>query len=94
MEIQNTIVQDNGNLVRDILTTDKELVPVCVNLPDYLDVTSLLALQKRMADAAEVTGKKLRLVAHTDNLQVEKYATRIFAGRDDIYLSIDWRAND
>lgn len=94
MEVQDRLLSDNGNLVQSILemrVAEDELVPVEITLPDYVDITSLLALQKRMVDAAKITGRKLRLVASTKNLTVEKYATRIFADRDDIFLTVNWR---
>lgn len=94
MEVQDRLLSDNGNLVHDILAMQvakDELIPIAISLPDYVDITSLLALQKRMVDAAKITGKRLRLVAKTNNLTVEKYATRIFADRDDIFLTVDWR---
>lgn len=94
MAVCNKLMKDNGNLVSDICAEHLDpgtFVLVEINLPEYLDITSLLALQKRMAETVKVTGMNLRLLAKTSNLAVEKYATRIFADRDDIFLTVDWR---
>lgn len=85
---------DNGDLVRNIKESQiplEEVVPVEISLPEYLDITSLMALYKRMVDVSKVTGRRLRLLAKTKNTAVEKYATRLFADRDDIFLTVDWR---
>lgn len=93
MEISYGALKDNGSLVRDIqqLISNPE-VPVLVeiNLPEYLDTVSLLALERRMHEVSKACNRKLRLLAKTTNLAVEKYATRIFAECDDIYLTVDW----
>lgn len=97
MEIYRGQLRDNGSLVKDISDLHLppgSLVAVEVNLPEYVDITSLLALQRRMIETVRITGMHLRLLASTTNLIVEKYATRMFADRDDIYLTVDWRNKD
>ena len=93
MEISHAVLKDNGSLVRNIqqLNSSPEVpVAVEVNLPEYLDTVSLLALEHRMHEVTKACNCKLRLLAKTTNLTVEKYATRIFAECDDIYLTVDW----
>lgn len=92
MEVLHPL-KDNSRLVAEISKQpdEVELIPVKVFLPDYLDTTSMVALKRRMVEAANVTGRKLRLLASTHNIEVEKWATRLFADRDDIYLTVDWR---
>ena len=85
MEVLHKLA-DNGSLVQNISNANfasDEVVPV--------DVTSLLAMYKRMVEVSKVTGHKLRLIGKTKNTLVEKYATRLFADRDDIFLTVDWR---
>lgn len=87
------LLPDNGDLIRaikDMNVSRDTVVNVQINLPEYLDITSLLALERRMIETVQLCGCKLRLVGKTKNLDVEKYATRIFADRNDIYLSVDW----
>lgn len=87
------LLPDNGDLIRaikDMNVLRDTVVNVQINLPEYLDITSLLALERRMIETVQLCGCKLRLVGKTKNLDVEKYATRIFADRNDIYLSVDW----
>lgn len=87
------LLQDNSDLIRhikDMHVSADTVVPVEISLPEYLDITSLLALERRMIETANLCGCKLRLVGKTTNVDVEKYATRIFATRDDIFLSVDW----
>lgn len=93
MEVLHKLA-DNGPLVQNISNANfasDEVVPVEITLPEYLDVTSLLAMYKRMVEVSKVTGHKLRLIGKTKNTLVEKYATRLFADRDDIFLTVDWR---
>lgn len=93
MEVLHELA-DNGTLVQKISNANfapDVVVPVEINLPEYLDATSLLAMYKRMVEVSKVTGHKLRLVGKTKNLEVEKFATRLFADRDDIFLSVEWR---
>lgn len=88
------LLEDNGDLIRhikDMNFPSDAVVAVSVKLPDYLDVTSLLALERRMVETVQLCGCRLRLVGKTTNLEVEKFATRIFADRNDIFLSVDWR---
>lgn len=95
MEISYAVLKDNGSLVHNIqqLNSSPEVpVVVEVNLPEYLDTVSLLALERRMHEVAKACNRKLRLLARTTNLTVEKYATRIFAECDDIYLTVDWNS--
>lgn len=90
---QVMLLQDNSDLIRhikDMGVSSETVVPVQIDLPDYLDITSLLALEKRMVETVKLCGCKLRLVGKTKNIEVEKYATRIFATRNDIFLSVDW----
>ena len=85
MEVLHKLA-DNGSLVQNISNANfasDEVVPVEITLPEYLDVTSLLAMYKRMVE--------VRLIGKTRNTLVEKYATRLFADRDDIFLTVDWR---
>lgn len=87
------LLPDNGDLIRaikDMNVSKDTVVNVQINLPEYLDITSLLALERRMIETVQLCGCKLRLIGKTKNLDVEKYATRIFADRNDIYLSVDW----
>ncbi len=39
----------------------------------------------------KVLGTMLAFIGKTKNTLVEKYATRLFADRDDIFLTVDWR---
>lgn len=94
MEVSNTILKDNGRLLQKIHQIDGDMATIEIHLPEYLDIVSLLALEKRMAEVAKASNKKLRLLANTTNLTVEKYATRLFATRDNIFLSIDWREQE
>lgn len=93
MEVLHKLA-DNGSLVQNISNANfasDEVVPVEITLPEYLDVTSLLAMYKRMVEVSKVTNHKLRLIGKTRNTLVEKYATRLFADGDDIFLTVDWR---
>lgn len=93
MEISHAVLKDNSSLVHNIQQMNiNPDVPVAVeiNLPDYLDTVSLLALERRMREVSKVCNRKLRLLAKTTNLVVEKYATRIFAECDNIFLTVDW----
>lgn len=92
-----TTTRDNGELIKNIRlyhADDTEPIPVEVTLPDYLDITSLLALQRRMFEVVRLTGKSLRLVSSTRSLEVEKYFTRLFADRDDIFTTVRWERDD
>lgn len=93
MEVLHKLA-DNGSLVQNISNANfasDEVVPVEITLPEYLDVTSLLAMYKRMVEVSKVTNHKLRLIGKTRNTLVEKYTTRLFADSDDIFLTVDWR---
>lgn len=94
MAIHSRTLSDNSGLMREIASLNaKEGDVVCVKvyLPDYLDITSMMAMSRRMAEVAEQTHVTLRLLTKTKNMDVEKFATRLFAERDDIYLTVDWR---
>lgn len=87
------MLEDNSDLIMHIKrmrVTKETVIPVAIKLPEYLDVTSLLALEKRMIETVQLCGCRLRLVGKTKNVDVEKFATRIFATRDDIFLSVEW----
>lgn len=96
MEILRRRLNDNSRLLEALSKEQYNGAPITVQvyLPDYLDITSLLAMKKRMVETAEISKKKLRLISHTSNLDVEKFATRLFADRDDIFITIDWRNKD
>lgn len=94
MEIYSRPLNDNSRLMTAIASTGAQkgdMVCVNINLPDYLDITSLLAMKKRMVEACETSGVKLRLLGNTTNLEVEKSVIRLFADRDDIFVTVDWR---
>lgn len=96
MEILRGRLNDNSRLLEALSKEQYNGTPITVQvyLSDYLDITSLLAMKKRMVETAEISKKKLRLISHTSNLDVEKFATRLFADRDDIFITIDWRNKD
>ena len=96
MEVLCRPLKDNSHLVEEVSKADKDQALVCVGiyLPEYLDMTSLMAMKRRMVEVCKVTGRKLRLIGSTKNIEVEKYATRLFADRADIFLSVDWRGED
>lgn len=95
MEISSTLVLDDGNdLVHNIVKYYKDsdtIVPVRIQLPEYLDATSLLAMEKRLLEVSHATGKRIRLLARTTNTDVEKMIHRMFAESDSVYVTIDWR---
>lgn len=84
-------IQDSRELVQDIIAQGTEVVTVRVNLPDYLDTVSLLALDKRMAEIARACNVKIRLIGETSNLAVDKALTRLCAARDNVYTTILWK---
>lgn len=95
MEICSGTLRDNSRIMKDLADLHPnpgDMVCVKVNLPEYVDITSMLALQRRMVQVAETGNVVLRLLGTTTNPVVEKYATRLFAERDDIFITIDWRA--
>ena len=97
MKILRGVIKDSPHLMTDIgeLHPNKEdMVVVEINLPDYLDITSLLAMDKRLNEIAKFYGIKLRLLGRTLDLETEKYATKLFSVREDLYLTIDWRPAD
>lgn len=96
MEIHDKVVLTDGpDLVSKVSSYDKdvEIVPVEINLPDYLDVTTLIALQKRFVELTQVTKRKVRLVSKTTNNVVEKTVHRLFSDSDNIFVTIEWRDN-
>lgn len=84
-------IQDSRELVQDIIAQKTDIVTVRIDLPDYLDIVSLLALDKRMSEIARACGVKIRLLGETKNLAVEKALTRLCANRDNIYTTILWK---
>lgn len=97
MEILRRVIKDSPQLMTDIgeMNPNKgDMVIVEIDLPDYLDITSLLAMDKRLHEVAKFYGIKLRLLGHTLDLDTEKYATQLFSTREDLYLTIDWRQTD
>lgn len=94
MEILRELIKDNSHIMQEIAKLnlkENDLVCIKVNLPEYVDITSLLAMKRRMVDVAHTAHVRLRLVGKTTNLEVEKSVVRLFADRDDIFMSVDWR---
>lgn len=93
MAIHSRTLNDNSGLMQEIAKLNPEkgdVVKVKINLPEYVDITSMLAMYRRMVQAAEQSGVVLRLMAKTSNMEVEKYATRLIAERNDLFLTVDW----
>lgn len=82
------LIKDSYNLVKEVCNSKDEVVSIEINLPNYLDVTSLLILQRRIADVRRISKKKLRLVGRTNNLDVEKMIQKVFIEYDDIYVTV------
>lgn len=90
-------LKDSKELLPQILKLKRDgesVVEVEVDLPDFIDVTSMLALSRRLREISEISGMELRLIGTTSNKLVDKLFTRQFVDCTEIYTKVNWRGVD
>jgi hypothetical protein len=88
-------IKDSRELLPELLKHKEEkVIEVEVDLPDFIDVTSMLALGRRLKESAEIAGVELRLIGSTANPLVDKLFTKQFVDCVNIYTQVKWRGVD